>query len=133
VIVVVDTNVWISGLEFDKNRGKPTLALEKAANQDVIATCREIEDEIIRVLTEKFHWHSHHARAVLESMLLGSISVQLQGTVKLCRDPKDDIFLECAARSHADFLIAGDKDLLVLGQYKGTQIITPAQYIGLTK
>jgi predicted nucleic acid-binding protein len=39
------------------------------------------------------------------------------------------MFLECAARSKADLLIAGDKDLLVLGSYKSTRIITPAEYL----
>jgi uncharacterized protein len=41
VIVVIDTNVWISALPFAKRRGTPTLALEKAMSEDVIATCDE--------------------------------------------------------------------------------------------
>jgi predicted nucleic acid-binding protein len=47
VIVVIDTNVWISAPRFAKGRGTPTLALEKA----VSATCDEIDAEIVRVLT----------------------------------------------------------------------------------
>jgi predicted nucleic acid-binding protein len=39
------------------------------------------------------------------------------------------MFLECAERAGADLLIAGDKDLLVLGAYKGIRIVTPAEYI----
>jgi predicted nucleic acid-binding protein len=39
------------------------------------------------------------------------------------------MFLECALRAKADVLVAGDKDLLVLGTYKGTRILTPAQYL----
>jgi predicted nucleic acid-binding protein len=54
VIVVLDTNVWISALVFAKRRGTPTRALEKAMREDVIASCHEIEAEILRVLTEKF-------------------------------------------------------------------------------
>ena len=52
MIVVIDTNVWISALQFAKRRGTPTLALEKAMSEDVIATCDEIDAEIVRVLTE---------------------------------------------------------------------------------
>ena len=37
MIVVIDTNVWISALQFAKRRGRPTLALEKAMSEDVIA------------------------------------------------------------------------------------------------
>jgi predicted nucleic acid-binding protein len=39
------------------------------------------------------------------------------------------MFLECAVRGNADLLIAGDRDLLVLGSYKGTRIFTPAEYV----
>ena len=43
-----------------------------------------------------------------------------RGAVKVCRDPHDDMFLECAALAKADLLVAGDKDLLTLVSYKGT-------------
>lgn len=69
MIVVIDTNVWISALQFAKRRGTPTLALEKAMSQDVIATCDEIDAEIVRVLTEKFAWERHRATSELEAVL----------------------------------------------------------------
>jgi predicted nucleic acid-binding protein len=49
--------------------------------------------------------------------------------VKECRAPNDDMFLECAMRAKADLLIVGDKDLLVLGSYRGTRILTPVEYV----
>ena len=75
-------------------------------SEDVIATCREIEAEILRVLTDKFAWESTRARAALDAVLARTIRVQLHGTVKECRDPNDDMFLECAMRAKADLLIA---------------------------
>lgn len=129
MIVVLDTNVWISALQFAKHRGTPTRALEKAMSEDVIASCREIETEILRVLTDKFSSESTRARAALDAVLARATRVRLRGTVKECRDPNDDMFLECAMRANADLLIAGDKDLLVLGSYKGTHILTPAEYV----
>jgi len=129
VIVVLDTNVWISALQFAKHHGTPTQALEKAMSEDVIASCTEIEAEILRVLTKKFLWEPNRAYAALEAVLGRAIRVRLLGTVKECRDPDDDMFLECAARANADLLIAGDKDLLVLGSYKGSRILTPAEYL----
>jgi uncharacterized protein len=41
------------------------------------------------------------------------------------------MFLECAALAKADVLVAGDKDLLVLGSYAGVRIVTPLEYISL--
>jgi putative PIN family toxin of toxin-antitoxin system len=129
VIVVLDTNVWISALQFANRRGTPRRALERALTEDVIASCSEIEAEIYRVLTEKFHWEFSRMDAALDSLLARAVRVQLRGNVKACRDPKDDMFLECAMRANADMLVAGDKDLLVLGSYKGTRIVTPAEYV----
>jgi uncharacterized protein len=91
----------------------PTRALEQALSDDVIASCLEIEGEILRVLTEKFLWERARAHAGLESLLARSVRVHLRGSLKECRDPNDDMFLECAVRANADQLIAGDKDLLV--------------------
>jgi putative PIN family toxin of toxin-antitoxin system len=129
MIVVLDTNVWISALQFAKHRGTPTRALEKAMTEDTLATCPEIETEISRVLTEKFLWEQARVKDALDTVLARSIRVELHGNVQVCRDPNDDMFLECAARSKAELLIAGDKDLLVLGSYKSTRIITPAAYL----
>ncbi|HEX3472058.1 MAG TPA: putative toxin-antitoxin system toxin component, PIN family [Silvibacterium sp.] len=129
MIVVVDSNVSISALQFASKRGTPTRALEKAVNEDVIATCDEIDVELIRVLTERFRWSRQLAEDTLRRMLERSIRVTIRGTIHLCRDPSDDKFLECAERGNADLIITGDKDLLALKSHKRTRIITPAEYL----
>ena len=129
MLVVIDTNVWISALQFAKRRGTPTLAIEKAMTEDMIATCDEIDAEIVRVLTDKFAWERHSATAALQAIQARGIRVKIRGAVKECRDPGDDMFLECAALAKADLLVAGDKDLLTLGAYKGTCIVTPSEYL----
>lgn len=98
-------------------------------SQDVIATCDEIDAEIVRVLTEKFSWEPHRATSALEAIQARGIRVKIRGTIKICRDANDDMFLECAALAKADLLVAGDKDLLTLGSYKRTRIITPSEYL----
>mgnify|MGYP001611488869 FL=1 len=42
-----------------------------------------------------------------------------------CRDPKDAAFLGLAAAAHADCLVSGDKDLLVLARYHESDILSP--------
>jgi hypothetical protein len=59
-------------------------------SEDVIATCPEIESEIVRVLTGKFLWDRSRALAALDDVLARSIRVRLRGTVRACRDPNDD-------------------------------------------
>ena len=42
------------------------------------------------------------------------IRVEIIQPVHACRDPNDDKFLEVAINGSADFILSGDKDLLVL-------------------
>ncbi len=50
--------------------------------------------------------------------------------LKLCRDEKDNMVLECCLEAKADFLITGDKDLLDLTDIPfALKILTPKEYL----
>jgi hypothetical protein len=68
-------------------------------------------------------------RAVMADLGLSAVQVELTGTVKICRDPDDDKLLEIAALGRADCLVTGDQDLLVLSQFQGIPIVTPARFL----
>jgi len=55
--------------------------------------------------------------------------VELQGVVKICRDPDDDKLLETAVLGRADCIVTGDQDLLILGSYQRIPILTPAEFL----
>jgi uncharacterized protein len=51
-------------------------------------------------------------------------------TLFLCRDPKDNMVLECCFKAGVNVLISGDKDLLELRDLPFTLIIqTPSDYV----
>ena len=131
MIVVLDTNVWASALVFGKTDSVPARALKRAVSEDILATSRELREEIHRILVQKGSWSAHRATQELDTYLARAITVQLTHTTHICRDPKDNMFLECAALAHADVIVAGDKDLLVLGSYAGASIVTPFEYLTL--
>ncbi|HEV8160029.1 MAG TPA: putative toxin-antitoxin system toxin component, PIN family, partial [Pyrinomonadaceae bacterium] len=59
--------------------------------------------------------------------------VETSETIVVCRDPKDDKLLELALSGNADFLVTGDKDLLVLNPFRGgVKIITPREFLDNT-
>jgi len=45
----------------------------------------------------------------------------------VCRGPDDDAVLACALTAHAELIVSGDKDLLVLQSLQGIPILTAAQ------
>jgi len=115
LIVVLDTNIWVSALQFGKNYGPPARTLEKAMQRDTIAISDEMEAEVFHTLVQKFKWPPQKAREAIEIVLKRSIRYPLQHTVL----------------AKAGYIVAGDKDLLVLGVYGSTRIITPLEYISL--
>lgn len=44
------------------------------------------------------------------------------------RDPKDDYLLAYALVGQVDYLVTGDRDLLVLGQVEHTKIVTARDF-----
>ena len=45
----------------------------------------------------------------------------------VCRDADDDAILGTAVSAGAELIVSGDNDLLVLQQYRGIPVITPAE------
>jgi putative PIN family toxin of toxin-antitoxin system len=131
LIVVLDTNVWASALVFGKTYSVPARALKRAVRDDTLATSRELRAEIHRILIDKGYWSPHRATQELDTYLAKAITVQLTHTTHVCRDPKDNMFLECAALAHADLIVAGDKDLLILGSYASARIVAQFEYVSL--
>lgn len=47
----------------------------------------------------------------------------------ICRDPGDLIYLAAAVQGKADYIVSGDKDLLVLKEYEGVKIVRPVDFL----
>jgi predicted nucleic acid-binding protein len=60
-------------------------------------------------------------------VLLRGEAVVPKRRITICRDPKDNMFLEAAADGNADIIISGDDDLLDLGAFEGVPVSTPSE------
>ena len=50
--------------------------------------------------------------------------------ILLCRDPKDDMLLECCIEAKADFLVTGDADLLDIADLPfNLRIVAPRKFL----
>jgi predicted nucleic acid-binding protein len=50
-------------------------------------------------------------------------------TIKASCDPKDDMFIETAVWGRCQYLISGDKDLLILVSYDAMEILKPGYFL----
>ena len=65
----------------------------------------------------------------LVKLLQTALLIEVKEQIRVCRDPKDDKFLELVASGNADCLVTSDADLLVIKSFRGTPILTPAEFL----
>lgn len=124
--VVVDTNVFVSGVLFGGNPEK-ILKLILGKTFDLLIS-PEVAFEIIRKL-ELFGAEAKDIDDLKYIFNEGAIKVVPKEKVNVCRDPKDNMFLELSLSGNADYLVTGDKDLLEIKEFKGTKIIKPKEFL----
>lgn len=130
--VVFDTNTVISALLF---RGKLSVLVEHWQQLQITPLlCEQTRAEFLRVLAyPKFKLHSAQIDTLSSRYLpyTKTVEVLKQAVNHLpeCRDNKDQIFLELAFIGHADVVVTGDADLLVLKEQIPFKILMPVEYI----
>jgi len=126
--IVIDTNLWISFLltkkfDFiDKLLYNSNTVLIFSA--ELIAELIEVTD---RPKLSKF-FTADELKLVFEIIEYHAIFIPVISYVNLCRDSKDNFLLSLAKDSKADYLITGDKDLLVLKTFEETKILTISEF-----
>jgi putative PIN family toxin of toxin-antitoxin system len=121
--VVLDTNIWISGLLLPKSKAGNILLQWKASKIDIL-TSQPILDEIRKVLLypkiqKRIQWDEIKVDQYVSLLqfLTDFISIDADFPQVIVECDKDDsIILNTFLASKADFLVTGDNDLLVLNQ-----------------
>jgi len=127
--VVIDTNVFISGLNFIKNESE-ILYLFKKGDIDVYISLF-ILAEIERILREKFNWKENKIRKVLNIIKEKAFLVTPKIKISVIKEKDDDNrILECAVEAKTDFIISGDKKhLLPLKEFRGIKIVNSKDFL----
>jgi len=118
--IILDTNIWISGLLLPNSKAGLLLETWRAGKIDII-TSSSILLEIQKVLlypkiSKRTGWDE--AKAKDYTTLIGIFTENVHNIeehwVEVERDPKDSHILSAFIASQADALITGDNDLLEL-------------------
>ena len=121
---ILDTNLWINYLithKFDKlddliETGKIELLFSQELMEEFISVAKRpkftkyFTDDDIRNTLRLFDTY-------------GKL-VKIKSNIIECRDYKDNFLLNLAVDGKADFLVTGDKDLIVIGEIRKTKIIS---------
>ena len=129
---VADTNLIISRLLLPDS--KPAKAFTKAQKGGDMLVSDSTLSELAQVLARpKFDKYLSPVDRKRFFTLIAPLCIKtdIVQTITACRDPKDNKFLELALNGSADFILSGDKDLLVLHPFQGIPIYKPTEYLGL--
>ena len=116
-VVVIDTNLVLSALVFDGGRLSALRTAWQSGRCIPLMSTATVA-ELMRVLAyPKFKLTAADREELLADYLPHCRSVRIPARLPklpICRDLNDQMFIELAAVGKADFLVTGDKDLLVL-------------------
>ena len=125
--LVLDANTIVSAFFWEGNEAEIFRKIEQGKAKLYITSeiLKEVEDVIKR---PKFNEVMRKANLTPDQIMqkivsLSHLVIAPKITVKVCRDEKDNKFLECAESARVDYIISGDEDLLVLKEYNKIPIV----------
>ncbi len=126
--VIFDTNVWISFLIGKR------LAVIKAYIEDgtisIVVTeklLNEIKDVTRREKLQKY-FPEKSVRELIKLLETIAENIEIEPKYFINRDKKDNFLLDLIDFSKADYLVTGDKDLLVHNPFLSATIISPSDF-----
>lgn len=131
--IILDTNLWISFL-ISKKFNQIDKQIENKGIQLIFS--KELLEEFIDVISRpklKKYFLKKDIEKIFEYFDQFGELVIVKSDIKICRDIKDNFLLNLSVDSKADYLITGDKDLLILEKIKNTKILTFSEFIELTE
>jgi len=137
--IVLDTNVIYSGLAFGGNCLKALDYCFHANNVELFISTPTIKELSNKLLSDKFKRYNDRPKEniinFIEQYILESNLIEPKMVVNICSDPKDNIFLELALESNAEFIISGDKDILSskkeFEKISKCKLLTPKEFLEL--
>jgi len=127
---VFDSNVIVSAALYEQ--GNPGQSFYWALEHGEILLSDGVACEANEVLSrEEFRRYltDDEKEQFLQRLIREARLVDVTQVIQACRDPKDDKFLELAVSGNADYLVTGDRDLLVLDPFRGIRIVTPREFV----
>jgi putative PIN family toxin of toxin-antitoxin system len=137
-VVVIDTNVWISGL-LTKTGTPAQLTRQVVKRGQPVFTTETFAELKERLWRPKFdrYLDMDHRKQFLHDVDAAAYWVNVPQEIArqtFCRDADDDKFIHAALAAEVGWLVTGDKDLLVLSEsllLLGVRIVSPADALQL--
>ena len=124
--ILIDTNILISGLFFN---GLPKKILSELDEEFKICVNEKIVEEYQKNIDKKISNPRYNFDEKLREKFFRSLqSFEMKSDLKICRDPDDDKFINCAIDAKAIYIVSGDNDLLTIKNFAEIEIVTAREF-----
>ena len=124
--ILIDTNILISGLFFN---GLPKKLLSELGEEFKICVNEKIVSEYEKNIDKKISNPRYNLDEKLREKFFGSLqNFEIKSDLKICRDPDDDKFINCAIDAKAIYIVSGDNDLLTIKNFAEIEIVTAREF-----
>ena len=126
--LIHDTNLWISFLISSKYEKLDEVLFNQKCK---LLFSQELLEEFVAVAKRpklRIYISRNELEDILETIDEVAEFVNVTSKISECRDPKDNFLLSLAVDGKADYLLTGDKDLLVLKKIGDTEIKTMSEF-----
>jgi putative PIN family toxin of toxin-antitoxin system len=138
IVAVIDTNVLISSVISDKGLPRRIFELWREGKFTLVSS-PEIVEEVALVLRypriqQRYRLSEADILAFLHLLSTSATIVLTEPSgLEGLPDPSDAKLFLAANAMRAEYLVTGDRRLLVLGEYHGVKIVTPATFAELVE
>ena len=128
--IVLDTNVFVSGIFFGGPPGKILQAwrhgeVQLVLSPDILEEYREVGEELA------LRYRGIAVAPFLDLLVIhAEIVLDTPHPEAVCDDPDDDKFLACALAAGVSCIVSGDKHLLRASGHRGIEVLRPRAFVG---
>lgn len=130
--IVLDTGVVVSAVLLPHSVPRQAFDLAVARGPLLVSdqTVAELDEVLRRPKFDKYVSESQRLE-FLAALLRDAEVVEVHDVVTVCRDLKDNKFLELAVSGKGSHIVTGDLDLLTLHPFRGIAIVSPQSFLDI--
>ncbi len=125
---VIDTNVLMAAL-INKSGAPAKIYHRWLEGEFDLVTSPAIEIEYNDVLSQSSQIKPDEVQELLQEVSSRSVNIPISGTLHVCKDPDDDIFLETALLAEAGFLVTKNLKHFPKKSYQGVKIVKVSAFL----
>ncbi len=133
---VLDSNVWLSAIFWE---GEASRIIELAEKDRIeITITRDILLEIAAVLSKESKFQrflderKQNIEDLIRTILKISTLIHTKSVINVIKEhPADNIMLDAALDSNAEYIVSYDKHILNLREFRGIKIVKPGEMLRL--